>query len=217
MNDFQIITPIESDIVERLKAATPPDVLAAIGPDSEWLNHPGNYPYYYTYGRLFKPRRILEFGVYTGYSLLAMARGAADAGSPVERIVGVDNESYMAGTNGAAATVLSTFTNASVALFGCDVKDFPRDFGADEQFDLVSLDCHDSAELGIGWRYLAPGGIAVVDDLGSSASNCVATKYSWVFRDVHRMFKDGEVSWACWIDSFRGHLLVKKSMRGGAV
>lgn len=144
--------------------------LAAGDVDQPWWSSDRYYQFYSAIGKIISPRSILEIGVRLGYSLIAMLRGFPS----VEKIVGIDNESGVAGSQGWAADNLRSAGFAgSLSLPVCDSSAaWPAE--AAMAFDLVHVDGNHSYEgtghsLLLAWTRLRPGGIAVVDDTGALA------------------------------------------------
>ena len=132
-----------------------------------WFSSPREYPCYAALASILKPRSVLEIGVRFGYSLVAMLRGHIG----IERIVGVDDESYERGSMaGARENILATGYAGSLDLRACTSHEFFRAALAMDPFDLVHVD-GDHTEVGAwrdvleGWALLRPeGGVMVVDD-----------------------------------------------------
>lgn len=193
---------VESNILDQLKLATP---AAASQPNEEWLSVV-NYPWWYSFGYTFRPQSILEFGVMYGQSLFSIISGSQNAGALVQRVIGVDNESYYLNSNAIATEIIRSCYSGSLSLISSNISDAK----IDGKFDLVSLDCHNPMELLQGWQYLNPGGVCVVDDLGSEYSDCVPNKHQWVHAQLRELYLTGQVEWYHWVNSLRGSLLIKK-------
>ena len=199
-----MITIIESSIEKRLKEASIHARDYFDVDTADFLVHPKSYSYYYTYGVMFKPRSILEFGVGFGYSLLSISAGS----DVVDTIYGVDAELYVPGSTAIAEGVLRNGGyQGELNLIKSDIKSAVL---PERQFDLVSLDCHDPTELALGWKYVADGGYCIIDDLGSSHSICEPNKFSWVLSQATQLVFSKQVEWYHFVDSFRGQLIIRK-------
>lgn len=143
--------------------------------EPEWapaLYRDDYYPTYYGFGRSAAPRLILEIGTRFGYSLIALCRGAIDAGV-VPSFVSIDLDSYpiFFGTPTQAvarANIKACVPEALGTLIRADSHGILPGLRGD--FDLVHVD-GDHSEAGAyqdirdSYLVVKPGGLILVDDL----------------------------------------------------
>lgn len=131
------------------------------------------YEWYYTYGKLLKPRRYLEIGVLFGYSAIAVCSGAC---GPLLMMCLIDNESY---ADGAPIVLKDAIARISHACrFDIDVVAIKADTQAMTQlplarggYDLINVDGDHSFEGAIhdmekALAVMGPGGHMVIDNVG---------------------------------------------------
>ncbi|MGJ0392532.1 MAG: class I SAM-dependent methyltransferase [Methylocystis sp.] len=93
------------------------------------------YNWYAAYGRVLRPRRLLEIGVRRGYGAYSLIKGARGS---VERYLGIDSERDLPGSNVDALAQLRRLGVPDVTLVRADTqKTFPA---LDGPFDLVHID-----------------------------------------------------------------------------
>lgn len=176
--------------VEQLCAIGRNDVLRDLHGDGKW-GATNCYADYAGIARKYKPKMILELGVYLGYSACAMLLGTKsnrDISSdyaPVD-CVGIDIEREEAGSNGIAAHnihFLCPWANVRIVKHDTNSKDadyylahflsaLQQNYhlaAGDALFDMVHVDGDHSTEgtlnaMRLGYAYLAAGGVMIVDD-----------------------------------------------------
>jgi len=120
------------------------------------------YNYYYSYGKVWKPKRVFEIGVRFGYSALAMCIGAK-----AEEFVGVDNQ-YWTSSNRIAEGILRRYLpGLKITLLNLNTQKDPLpDIG---KFDLLHLDGDHSeqgvrSDLGLATSIASNGAHIVIED-----------------------------------------------------
>lgn len=141
--------------------------------DGNIITKPGQldyYEWYYAYGRLFLPRRILEIGVYGGASVLFACLGAADGQRQPELVQLLDNEQYRRSTKEAASRIAQVASGCRFVTLAHDslaLTELPVPEGG--SFDFISIDGdHRSAacyhDMRISLPHMTPDGHILVDD-----------------------------------------------------
>lgn len=166
------------------------------------------YNYYYSYGRHFSAKNILEIGVRYGYSLISLVKGAQDSKSFIGAI-GIDNQSYESGSESIAFGNIKSVTD-KFKLLNADsqaITDLKTLVG-DRRFDLIHVDGDHSYkgclhDLTITKEILADNGVIVIDDIFLGSCR--------VFQAVNKFLKDNAGSFDVQIiNCFRGHAILKK-------
>ncbi|MFH2138908.1 MAG: class I SAM-dependent methyltransferase [Candidatus Omnitrophota bacterium] len=166
------------------------------------------YNYYYSYGRHFSPKNILEIGVRYGYSLISQVKGAQTSDSFVNA-VGIDNQSYESGSERIAYDNIKAVTD-KFKLINADsqkVTDL-REYVGDMKFDLIHVDGDHSYkgclhDLNITKEVLADKGIIVIDDIFLGSCR--------VFQAVNKFLQDNAALFDVQIiNCFRGHAILRK-------
>ncbi len=120
------------------------------------------YNYYFSYGRYFRPTKVYEMGVRTGYTAYYILSGAAGS---VKKYRGIDLESYLHGSSAHAMALLSKVCS--------DVRVHTGNSHAlkslDDCYDLIHVDGDHTyggklQDLRLALDSLAPDGVIVVDD-----------------------------------------------------
>lgn len=139
----------------------------AVLQDADLAWHPDYYEWYWAAGALFRPRRVLEIGVYGGGSTLALVHGARSVGHTLDEIVLIDNEDDGRPLEAARARVAAAAPTATVRALREDSQRLAELPG--RGYDLVSVDgdhrvgpCYHDTRLALA--ALAPGGHVVCDD-----------------------------------------------------
>ena len=171
------------------------------------------YNYYYSYGRYFSARNILEIGVRYGYSLISIIKGAQDSKSFFNAI-GIDNQSYESGSERIAYENIKSVTD-EFKLINADsqkITNIKKSVG-DMRFDLIHIDGDHSYkgclhDLNITKEVLADNGVIVIDDIFLGSCR--------VFQAVNRFLNDNASLFNVQIiNCFRGHAILKKNNAGG--
>lgn len=120
------------------------------------------YNYYFSYGRQFRPTKVYEMGVRTGYTAYYIISGAAGS---VKKYRGIDLESYLHGSN-AYATALLSKVCSDVKVDTGDSHDLKS---LDDCYDMIHIDGDHTyggklQDLQLALDSLAPDGVIVVDD-----------------------------------------------------
>lgn len=130
------------------------------GSETQYADYAGIAAYY-------KPRAILEMGVYCGYSACAMLLGW-----PKAIYEGIDNESEKEASLEIAAANLDYFGfRVQATLHKADLMRDVVDLGP-SAYDLVHVDAVHTASgtlktLQVAWERTARGGIIILDDVGT--------------------------------------------------
>ena len=171
------------------------------------------YNYYYSYGKYFSAKNILEIGVRYGYSLISIVKGAQEFKS-FANAVGIDNQSYEKGSERVAYENIKSVTD-KFKLINADsqkITDLRKSVG-DMRFDLIHVDGDHSYkgclhDLNITKEMLTDNGVIVIDDIFLGSCR--------VFQAVNRFLKDNVSLFDVQIIScFRGHAILKKNNLGG--
>lgn len=123
------------------------------------------YPVYAAMAHIVKPVSVLEVGVRLGYSLVALYRGYSD----IKRIVGVDNEGGLPGSQAAAGANLRAAGYAGDLVLPVAYSQRYLDGVPRAAFDLVHVDGDHEFNWAVfdvweAWKAVRPGGWLVVDD-----------------------------------------------------
>jgi hypothetical protein len=155
------------------------------------------YEWYYAYGQLLKPRRVLEIGVFGGASITSIVAGAAGS---VEYVQLVDDESKGCGLDEACTRLRKVLPTAPIAILKEDsqrMAKLPVDGGP---FDLVSIDgdhrvgpCYH--DLRITLPHLAPEGHIIIDDgkwpwVRDAVADFVGDHSATLVPGLHEIFVD---------------------------
>lgn len=170
------------------------------------------YNYYYSYGRYFSPKNILEIGVRYGYSLISLVKGAQESNS-FSSAIGIDNQSYESGSERIAFDNIKSVTD-KFKLINADSQKIGnlKTLVGDTRFDLIHVDGDHSYkgclhDLNITKDILAENGIIVIDDIFLGSCR--------VFQAVNRFLKDNATLFDVQIlNCFRGHALLRKKIIG---
>ncbi|MCG2710984.1 MAG: class I SAM-dependent methyltransferase [Candidatus Omnitrophica bacterium] len=171
------------------------------------------YNYYYSYGRYFSPKNILEIGVRYGYSLISLVKGAQES-KCFANAVGIDNQSYERGSERVAYENIKSVTD-EFKLINADsqkITDLGKLVG-DMRFDLIHVDGDHSYkgclhDLNITKEILADNGVIIIDDIFLGSCR--------VFQAVNRFLKNNAYLFDVQIiNCFRGHAILKKNNAGG--
>ena len=166
------------------------------------------YNYYYSYGRYFAAKNILEIGVRYGYSLISLVKGAQDAKTFIAAI-GIDNQSYENGSERIAFGNIKSVTD-KFKLINADSQKITdiKTLVGDMRFDLIHVDGDHSykgclQDLNITKEILTDNGIIVIDDMFLGSCR--------VFQAVNRFLKNNAGLFDVQIiNCFRGHAILKK-------
>jgi len=137
---------------------------------SPWLDNRDNYEWYYSYGKTFKPKKILEIGTRCGYSLISMMFGAEGA---VRKVCFYDNEKDMGGSIAIATdNIDKAFPDVEVVSFKVDTNEIDTPFHNDRDYDIVHIDADHTPDsvrhdFKLFWNSLSPGGVLILDDMKS--------------------------------------------------
>ena len=168
------------DVVEAAFKKEPVDfeqlirpVRSASGMCSDLIESRDYYEWYYTYGKLLRPRRYLEIGVLFGYSAIAVCSGAC---GPLMLMCLIDNESY--NDNGPIILRDAITRVSKTCKYDVDVVAIRADTQAMSQlpltrggYDLINVDGDHTFEgashdLELALDVLGPHGHIVVDNVG---------------------------------------------------
>lgn len=165
---------ISFELINRFRHGTDRDVIGpAVQPSDEWfIDGFETYTWYRALGHQVRPLNILELGVRFGYAGIAMLRGAAEAGIR-PAYVGIDSEHDGIKSNSIALANLLPFSSVTeiipentqnVYLVGQQLNRIGL------RYDLIHVDGDHSpegidSELTIAYRWIAPGGCILVDDM----------------------------------------------------
>lgn len=134
-----------------------------------WLDCRDNYEWYFTYGKIYQPKSILEVGVRYGYSVFSMCKGSGI----VDKVVLVDNEMDEPGCLDYAQKYFNeVFPLMEVVLYKDDSSVVYKSIN--EKFDLVHIDAnhkpmHVQSDFRNFWPLVKPGGTMILDDMRSLA------------------------------------------------
>lgn len=162
---------LSADLIkERRVGRRSDDILSMIVHGKEdssqaWWKSETYYPGYAAIASIVKPSSILEVGVKLGYSLISMFKGYPH----VESIVGIDNESYVAGSvSKAIQNIRSSGFSKSLEIHNSSSHGFVEKLRG-RRFSLVHIDgdhtfhgaFQDICEY---WDAVLDAGIMIVDD-----------------------------------------------------
>ncbi len=144
--------------------------------DEDYIKSNDYYQWYYSYGKTFKPNRVLEFGVRYGYSIASIIQGSIDAGDDLDYVCLVDNEQYSPGSNEIAySNLIKRFYDhypIIIEIINSNTldPDLYNKINLDEKYDMIHLDASHredtiKKELDIAWDILADGGVIIIDDI----------------------------------------------------
>ncbi|NJL38418.1 MAG: class I SAM-dependent methyltransferase [Leptolyngbyaceae cyanobacterium SM1_4_3] len=176
--------------------------------EEDWLifDHKKNiassdyYNYYYSYGKSWKPKAILEIGVRRGYSAVSMALGA---GKELESFVGVDSEIDIDESSFFASKLLKQHTNAKLEFLKIDTQ--KDEFISNKNlFDLIHVDADHSFsgctnDLLLSLSLSRVGTIIVVDDSLYAPVRAACEMVKRLYSESLR---------AKYVTNFRGHCLI---------
>jgi predicted O-methyltransferase YrrM len=135
-----------------------------------WLDNRNNYEWYYSYGKIFRPKKILEIGTRCGYSLLSMMFGAEDS---VRDVCFYDSERDIEGSIGIATDNLTkAFPEVNIESYKIDTNLIETPLHSDRNFDIIHIDADHNPDsvrhdFKLFWDSLAPGGVLILDDMKS--------------------------------------------------
>ena len=186
--------PTLEDISQFRRGLTDADIIgSAKQPGDDFVDTHDTYTWYRAIGAAKVPASILELGVRYGYSLIALGKGACDAGSDslgrCLKIVGIDAETDGVQSNRVARRYLrAVFPEADVwipdyntcnpgsvnAILGTSLNKFP--------FDIVHVDGDHSEtgiqnELVIAEQQIASDGWVLIDDIDTPHIKAVADEF----------------------------------------
>lgn len=161
--------------------------------------------------RKYRPKRIFEIGVRYGYTAICMMLAMHKLrGAPKPEFVGIDDESYHAGSCARANEHFERLVPwANARCIKCRSFDgLPADIGT---FDMIHIDGHHEAHAILNdapkaWPLLNPGGIMIFDDAMEGCS---------VFQGIQQFldgFRDGPevVEYQYYPDNLRHHVYLRK-------
>jgi Methyltransferase domain len=166
------------------------------------------YNYYYSYGRHFQVKNILEIGVRYGYSLISLVKGAQESKS-FANAVGIDNQSYVSGSEKIAYENIKSVTD-KFRLINADsqaTQDL-RALVGDMRFDLIHVDGDHSYkgclhDLNIVKEILTDNGVIIIDDI--FLGSCRVFQAVIKFLENNAALFDVQI-----INCFRGHAVLKR-------
>lgn len=133
------------------------------------------YEWYYTYGYVFSPKVIVEFGVRYGYSLISMCKGVLTKGRVNSEnlwIYGVDKETWNQSNKIAKRNLSKIINKTHVRLFKSDTQNFDMELlkRHKHRIDLIHLDASHWCgqlldEIKIAWSNLGRNKIMIIDDV----------------------------------------------------
>ena len=187
--------------------------------DKQWLFANNYYDYYYEFGRTFKPSMFLEIGVRYGYSALCMVKGVIDSGNQIDMMIGIDSE-----IDGPC----NEYSKSKLDMFIKDVKIISKQtehiteeeiksHSHEKLFDIIHMDASHSyktlREFELSLNLLNPGGILIIDDVGSFNTNTdwLHAKKSYLDGFLwYNIYHLNKISWFHYYNSYRGTYVIKK-------
>lgn len=159
----------------------------------------------------FKPKRIFEIGVRYGYTAISMVLGArANRGAPKVSYLGIDDESYHAGSCDRANQNFAKIcpgVDMRALRYNSITQGVPPDIGT---FDMISIDGNHDYQPVLGdlyncWPLLNPGGIIQLDDAAPGSQVREAIEFFLSSFDG----AGGRVEFQ-WVPNIRTHCLIRK-------
>jgi predicted O-methyltransferase YrrM len=177
---------------------------------SVWLDCRDNYEWYYTYGRLYAPKTLLEVGVRLGYSALSICFGCKAI--PPKKVFLIDDEvEEPDGLLYAKECFSKAFPSVAVEMMVANTQHL-NDIEFDDQFNMIHVDANHKPEavrhdFDLFWPALAPEGVMILDDQRSLAGERSVPLFIHILPWL--MDRDDVSCWT-FVDNHNCQLLVEK-------
>lgn len=178
-----------------------------------------NYEWYFTFGKMFKPKHILELGVRYGYSAASMIYGSEFGLENVISYTGVDWEEIPMSNQIARDNLNKLFPYLEINIVTSDTNKLEHYMVDNKMFDLIHLDaCHKEGllkEFEITWPMLEKNGILIIDDMFS-----YYTKTGMGFNELNtinflklkleELYFNGQIFSITKLNTYRGTYIIQK-------
>lgn len=169
------------------------------------------YEWYYTYGLVFRPKRILEIGVFSGHSAISLACGAPN----LEEIVLIDSGTFGVPVTEGESNFKAEHPNVKTKAIEMDLR-FVKDLGPEVtgKFELVHVDgehTYEGVKRDLEMALPFVDHVIVIDDTGWEG--CVGIVGD-VRRGVQKFLDEHhEISLLEEIESWTGHMVLIKNKK----
>lgn len=186
--------------------------------DKDYYLTTDHYEWYYSFGKIYKPRTILELGVRFGYTASCLIKGTIDVGTKFVEYEGVDIEETVLGSNIIGYTnIKKLFPNEKINIVNADTTTLdPRKLN-NKEFDLIHLDASHLEpillEYDIAYKLLKKGGIMIIDDMFSRAIGEIPEAHINAINQlkirIDKEFYKGNIKSITHLNTFRGTYIIE--------